>query len=275
MKAYWIGKDKARRAGFKRSAAVYRVLIRDSNEIIAVTDDEDRVMGFGAIDADEDVADIIFFYIYEKYRGAHAGAFLLNEMEEQIKKAGIGMLRFLLPDYKELQGFLVHEGFEIFPGMPEYVTTYNAIRYSKNYVKNILNMPHGNAGSVKDLKDEEKILLHEFLKKARIPEDGGLDKELSIVSMEEGKVKGLVLCEQAANGIRLNYMYADSTNLLHTIYCLRLLDAKIKKIHDEKKDLKLSFALHNDKDMEFVKYLVNDNVNIEVNDGEFTAIKFL
>ncbi|MCR5748380.1 MAG: GNAT family N-acetyltransferase [Lachnospiraceae bacterium] len=275
MRTYWVTKDKKKRKYFKKCAAVFKTLLSDDTNILAASDDDDNVIGFAAVDTTELVADIVFFYVFEDYRRNGCGRLMLMEIEAAVKAADIGMLRFVMPGNEGYRELFSGEGFDIFSDSREYVMNYRALSYSDIHRKYIAGKGHGKAKSVSELNALEKACLGRFVNRYRIPVEGGLDKDLSIVCIEKGKVLGGVLCEKAGDDVIVDLIYAKKGQARKGLYCIRLLDKMLERKSEDNPDFKISFATDHIKNEAIARVIAGDSEQLSELTREITAIKEL
>ncbi|MCR5748378.1 MAG: GNAT family N-acetyltransferase [Lachnospiraceae bacterium] len=262
MKAYWLGPENEYRKNIKRYAAVYKTLVNKDNDVVVVTDDEKHLAGFSVLSSLGQMTDITFFYVIEEYRRKGYGRFMLSEIEDALRETDVEMLRAMLNEgygYKEL---FLKEGYDFFPGAMEYVIRYGALRYSAMYRRHIAGKEAGKAKSIKDLNQSEKKLMSVFLQAMNIPVETGLDREYSIVSINNGKIEAMLLCEKAVNGIIIDVVYSARNDIKDVMSCFRLIDKILDSYGARKNDILLSFAVDGDKNREISRILVGDNAQI-------------
>ncbi len=275
MKVYWLGKDNENRKYIKRYAAVYKTLVTDGNDIITVTDDEGKLAGFSALSVTPAKTEISFFLVLKEYRNKGYGRYMLGEIEKALRAADVKEVRAIIPGDPGYRALFSREGYDIFDGSKEYMVRYGAFRYSDTYSKHISGKDPRGARSLKDLSAGEMKLLGDFFKEKGIPSEGGLDKELSAVCIEDGKIKGFVLCEKKADNIIIDMIYSSKKELHEVINCFRLIDRIISEKGDEKKDILVSFAPDNERIREFTRLIAGDPVQISEITRETTALKSL
>lgn len=275
MRTYWIKPNKEKRREFRRCAAAFKVRLPDSCDLIASAGEDGSVMGFAALSTTEASADILFFYVFEQYRRQGAARTMLQEIEKQLVRAGVAMLRFVLPRQEELTAFFRSEGYELFESDREYMFTYGALRYSPVYLRAVRDKNPGRAKPVKELDEKETRILAEFLRSHRLPDEGGLARELSIASIEGGQVKGLILCERAADGIRVVYVYAGDSGGMYGLKCFRALDRVMTGMGDDAARMKVIFSMGHERNRELARMFAQDDTQVEVINGVYHAVKNL
>ena len=275
MKVYMIAEDDRKRQFFKKEAAFFHTRLTKESDIMVVTGDDSNVMGFAALYCDSDFADILFYYIFEQYRGMGAGAFLLHEIERVLFDAGVYSIRFILPNFGGLKEFYQAEGYDIFPGRPEYRVRIGALRYSPLYTGLISGKNPKWARSIKDLSEKDGEILARFFEDNGISAEGGLDSEFSVAAITKDAVKGLVLSKRSEDGIRIMYIYPRASGEVYLEDCCRRLNQVLLKIDSISPDLWVSFATDSDRDQRLALLLCCDMTQIEERPGAETAVKIL
>ncbi len=275
MRAYWIGRENRYRVTFRRYAAVYKQVIPDNADIIAVSEDNGKLCAFAVLEINRSFADIVLLLVFEGERRKGIGSFLLDEVTKFMNDAKVGILRCFIPFYEGYHELFTSKGFEVLPGKKEYAVPFGAFRYSEMYVKQIEGKDPGSARSIGRCSLSDKNTVKKYLDENGISGTAGYDKEVSIVSISEGgisRVEAALLCEKKTEGVMIHVLYSRENDMKHLFYCFRRLDSIISGKGDEAYTLKFFFATEDSDNLKLARYFSGDPALVEEIVREETAI---
>ncbi len=274
MKSYWLGSDKKNRKFFKDYSKSFNMPIPDNADIIVVAEDDGDFCGFSAIVATPGYADIVFFLVIREKRRNGCGSFMLQEIEKAVRESKIGHLRCMMPSGGErLLGLFTKEGFDLFPGETEYAINFGALYYSEKYLSLIAGKEPKNTKTLSELNTSENGMLKAFFNKQGITAGKHYNKKLSSVTIENGEIVALLLCDGVPTGVIIVFMYVDKDHPDFLLNGFRLIDKSLSGFGEKAKKLKISFSTGNDSDLGLVKKIAEDMVQINEITREVIAIK--
>ncbi len=272
---FWITDESEWRAKILNYAMQFGETFPDPAAILAVIDDEGRLLGFSAVLSTEVISDILYFHVVPEEREKDTGHLMLREIEKVIGDTGIGIIRYIMPRDEEMMIFFADEGYDIIEGSREYAVKYASLSYSEVYRKNIEEEEAKNAVSISELNPKEQKILKDFIIGNSVGTMDFFNPLLSSAVIEDSEVKGLLLCESKPKGIIIYYMYAAPEHPEYLIDCLRVPDKILSEYKSEDPELMLSFATGNDTEVSLVHHLTGNTVPIEEFVRESIAVKTL
>ena len=273
MKSYWLGSDKKKRKFFKDYASCYNMELPDNSDILLIAEEDGSFSGFSAVVSNKYSSDIVFFLIPEEKRRKGCGWFMLREIEQAVINTNISLLRCIMPSVEGLPAFFQREGFDLFSGESEYAVSFGSLKYSSNYRSLIAGKEPLDTKALAELDPPETTLLKSFLLQEGLTGIGYYNNKLSSVTMVDGKILALLLCDGLPSGVVINYMFAAADHPEYLLNGFKKLDQALS-VYGEKADkLKISFSTGNPQDYDLIKKITDDVVSIDVITREVIAVK--
>ena len=116
MKSTWIAAREKAGLFYKNMAAHYNVALAGDEDLLIVSDDGDRAVGFSAFAIRGDILDITFFFVTETCRGGECADYMLSDLEAEAKKRRAAYIRYMMPVSDAMVSYFEKKGFDIFPG---------------------------------------------------------------------------------------------------------------------------------------------------------------
>ena len=275
MNIFWIGDNKADEDYLIDYASNLNGMIFRDADFIVATDDEGKLEGFAAIEANRDLADIVFFYVVDEARGKNVGMALLSEIEKTVLESGVDILRCVLPAENAMMALFDDYGYSFIPCGKEYAVSLGSLHYSETYRKVIEGKKPVKARTLEELTDEENKIFKHSLDENTLRELHFFNKKLSSVVINNGVVDAVLLCEANLNGVIVDYMHSDKEHPDKLLDCFKALDRALSAHKDATKDLKISFATGNQVEQRLIRALSGEMALIEEFVRENVAIKRL
>ena len=162
-------------------------------------------------------------YVPEANRGYGIGDLMMKEIIESSSKNGISSLRCFTEPDMNMDSFLAKYGFEFFPGPRVYRTTFGALRYSRQYLKNINGKSAGKACPISQLGKDDMDVLKVFFDRKGLEWASGYDNSISTSEINEKAVDGLILSDHIPNGMVFKYIYSGDNKASSLLRCFRAL----------------------------------------------------
>ncbi|WP_022779812.1 GNAT family N-acetyltransferase [Butyrivibrio sp. AE3009] len=263
MTICWIGSDKEYIDYITDYAARLHCRIPKDSSLLACMDDDGTPIGFGAILATKEVADIAFLYVPEEHRRKGIGTQLLAEMENMAQQVGVTDLRCIVPNDTESLLFFTAKEYELCEGPREYAVPFASLRYSEAYRKNIAGKTAKKAKALESCSDKEKKVLQQYYDKHGISATDSFDKKLSAAIFEGEEARCLLLGERTASGVIIHYMHSDKDHPELLVDCLKVMDKAITADREDISDLMLSFATGNEYEQSLLRHLAGEAAIVE------------
>ncbi len=273
MRVFWLEERSKIHEQLVECAAKDKIDIPKGSDIIVTLGGGDVIIAFSAVKMRNKDVDILYFHVFDESRKKGAAEIMLSALDESVMILGFKTLRYALPKDDIIRELFSSHGYEIFYGPKEYVTTAGALFHSKVF-RRIAQRNHlGETRMLSNLTDEEKRIVLKFFEDRNIKSLSGIDRERSAVSIQDGVVCGLILCEKAVDGVRIVFIYAHKNDNEHYLDCFSAYGKRIMNgLNDS--DLKISFATDNLDNEALARALVDDNALITEQPGESLAVKY-
>ena len=259
MKSTWIATREKAGLFYKNMAAHYNVALAEDEDLLIVSDDGDRAVGFSAFAIRGDILDITFFFVTETCRGGECADYMLSDLEAEAKKRRAAYIRYMMPVSDAMVSYFEKKGFYIFPGKQFFEISIGALYYSKIFRERIYRKDPKGVKSIEDCTSDELKLIHHFFEQNDINREVPFNQKLSNVKIKAGEIKSLVLLDTLPSGqITISYMYVEGG---HTAYllenfrrCSQVLDTYGRKA----RKLKLLVSTETGSELDLIKFFVGD-----------------
>ena len=262
MRLFWVPPQHRQAPICRHFAKAHDFLLPEGIPYLVSVGMNGTIQGLSAVSNDPADPYILYMYVPEANRGCGIGDLMMKEIIESSSKNGISSLRCFTEPDMNMDSFLAKYGFEFFPGPSVYRTTFGALRYSRQYLKNINGKSAGKACPISQLGKDDMDVLKVFFDRKGLEWASGYDNSISTSEINEKAVDGLILSDRIPNGMVFKYIYSGDNKASSLLRCFRALSDLKYAGRDIPPGFILSFALDGDRNYQLIRNLVGDDAQI-------------
>ncbi len=262
MRLFWVPPQHRQAPICRHFAKAHDFLLPEGIPYLVSVGMNGTIQGLSAVSNDPANPYILYMYVPEANRGYGIGDLMMKEIIESSSKNGISSLRCFTEPDMNMDSFLAKYGFEFFPGPRVYRTTFGALRYSRQYLKNINGKSAGKACPISQMGKDDMEVLKVFFDRKGLEWASGYDNSISTSEINEKVVDGLILSDRIPNGMVFKYIYSGDNKASSLLRCFRALSDLKYAGRDIPPGFILSFALDGDRNYQLIRNLVGDDAQI-------------
>ena len=275
MKLIWIGPERKEYSFFRQYAEGFGIVLTSQAELLAATDDAGTVMGYLATMGLNTTQELLFFTVFEAYRGKGVSHFLLEQYLRLASHAKMKLCRSVLPKHEPMHRLFVSEGFDLFPGETEFAISFKNLTTSSKYKDFFLGNAPMNVKMFSRLSSREHEDLMDFMTETGATRAPAFDPTLSSVRFMGGRVFSLMLCDKIQRGIALTYLFTRQGQPMLLLEHFRALFKIIQSFGESAGEPLLLFDINEEKNRKLASTLAGDMVPVEEKNAEVIAVKNL
>ena len=275
MRLFWVPPQHRQAPICRHFAKTHGFMLPEDVPYLISVRMNGTIQGLAAVNNDPVDPYILYIYVTEAERGKGVGGLMMKEIIASSYRAGIESLRCFTEPDMAVNPFLEKFGFEFFPGPTVYRTTFGALRYSKQYLKNINGKPAGKACTISKMGKDDIEVLKAMFGKRGIDWATGYDNNISAAEINEEKVDALLLSDRIPNGMEFKYLYAGDNKASSLLRCFRALSDLKYAGGNIPPGYVLSFALDGDRNYQLIRSLLGEDAQISEPMNTTIAVKLL
>ncbi len=275
MDYFWVASTHKQAPVCRHFAKARGFLLPGDAVYLVCIDDEKTICGLSAMNDDPTDPFLLFIYVPEERRGQGIGSGMIMEILRAAEVEKISSIRCYAEPATGVDAFLEHYGFDLFPGSSVYRITYAALRYSKQYQRNVIGKMPGRACAVSAVGKEGLKALMDFFGRMGLTWGTGYDSSISMVEMNGENVDALMLCDRVPTGLIIKYLYSGKDKAASIIHCFRALNKLMPAEGTLSPGYSLYFALGGVRNYQLIRNLAGDDTLIDEELTVNIAVKLL